>query len=398
MTGATWRADFFPLTVTAANGMAFQTLWSAGDGNGINLAGFPAPAGQWTLIADEANPAAPMAVNLVSRTVTVSAPTITGTGIAKRWDWQVSTPISAATWNPALQLQLVTTAGSPNTLSNFRMFEPGNAPCLNPGLMANDNLVRMLSGSKPGTYAPLVRFMEALGGSDGASSKITANDWRPATDFSFFSASPTATIPIYSTRAYDLTVSPYIYTSQQYPRTSPSQGYSNFQISPAAYGLDYAWCATPAASYQTAVIEFVCGDSSGNPVAHNLQSGQLLKFGAMTIPVTNANGTGTAQVNGQTWSIWVTGPNTFISLFGANIVAGPKPSWASGTTVQNATATIFVPNGQDGYPIEAIGNVPFSIGGNAIWVEASITPWTMAGFWPWRPGSERPCLALLNFT
>ena len=373
MTGATWRADFFPLTVTAANGMAFQTLWSAGDGNGINLASFPAPAGQWTMIADEANPAAPMVVNLVSRSVTVSAPTITGTGIAKRWDWQVSTPISAATWNPALQLQLVTTAGSPNTLSNFRMFEPGNAPCLNPGVDGHRQL-RFASSTRFQSRAParpLVRFMEALGGSDGASRSITRRPTggrpqtfrttprRPLFPYSRASRRPRqrptrrsrARVRFLSGQGAHTTtqVSPYVYTSQQYKRTAPSQGYSNYQWSPAAFGLDYSWAATPAASYPTVVIEFVCGDKSGNPINHNLQSGQLLGFGAMTVPVTNAKGTGLAQVSGGSWAVWVTGPSTFISVFRCQYPArGAKPlAWASGTvSSERRAATIFVPNGQ----------------------------------------------------
>ena len=93
----------------------------------------------------------------------------------------------------------------------------------------------------PGVYTPIMRFMEALTGSDGAGNQIYGSDYPPNNLFGYSgnpvapwtgagnwpTNNPTLTdnrqIPIYAIRKYDtVTQSPYVYCDQQYARTVTS--------------------------------------------------------------------------------------------------------------------------------------------------------------------------------
>ena len=373
--------NFFPLTVDSTGSVTFS-LWSAGDANGIDNNQFPTPVGPWTLIADETNPGAPMVVTLLcfNGAGTVSGGTPSGTGTNKRWDWTV-THTPGQIWNVVLQLVITTPGGGAGnqTLRNFRMFEPGNAATLSPGFLCSDNYVRMLNPA-PGVYSPVVRFMEALTGSDGAASLVAPADLRPSTDFSYHTpnytnqsyngtaadwptASPTTIlsreIPIYQTRPYSVTpgpgVSGKIYLSQHFKRSVASTDFAAYPYEwvPLNNGLDYDWYQPlpflNTTSVTTAIVEFVCGDSSGNPINHNLQTGQIVGLGGFTpVTVSNANGTGSAPFTqtgtvggtGTVSAVWVTSPTTFIIPLATNgLPAGPRLAQATTTVVQSGNTT-----------------------------------------------------------
>ena len=171
-----------------------------------------------------------------------------------------------------------------------------------------------------------MRFMEAVGGIGWRASHVIPADLMPATDFSFNNpsylaqtyngtaadwptANPTSTvsreIPIYQTRPYSVTpgpgVSGKVYLQQHFKRSVPSTDYAAYpyEFVPQNNGLDYDWYQPlpfmGVTSITTAVIEFVCGDEFGNPINHNLQSGQIVGLNGFTpVTVSNSNGGGTA--------------------------------------------------------------------------------------------------------
>ncbi len=391
--------DGYPLAFGPAfGGTIWINLWQTDDNNGIDAGAYPCPQGTWTLLADETTPSTPMTVGLRADAGAPgprqpSNPTMTpgqivnGVELGKRWTWDVNTP--SRPWNLFLSLQIQTaskTAG-PNTLRNLRLFEPGNAPVLDPQAYTNDNIVRMAS---PASWAfpEVVRFMEASSGSDGASSLVTADDLTPAGLFSSFQAAPRAVVDwtvnaptfrgnrwihIYAVRKYEFRISPNVYFAQQYLRCVPSEDpFAPFQWNPLASGLDYGWMlssnVTPRNS-SVAVVELITGDSNGNRVPHNLSSGQFISLGRMPPGLPAANATSTGTLGPQNGMVWVTGPSTFIMLWNAGgIAAGTALSWTPTTTVVNSDAVFFVGNGGMAVPPESIANVSNSLGHGAVWV------------------------------
>jgi hypothetical protein len=388
------------------------SLWNSGDNNGINaLSGFPTPTGQWTIIGDESVSATPTVLSLIgsanaaitSLTGVANTPTITagvsdghGGETGKRWDWNVNYVASPTAFNLAMGIKLQThnAAAGANTLTNVKIFEPGNAPSLTPEQTINDNVARMVSAG-PGVYTPIVRAMEALAGSDGASAIALGSDFfaknRVAYGLPAISAAtdwplnnPTFTgfrqIPIYSVRTYDTTVTPHVYASVQYRQTvasdDPAYPYM-WDLSPSGLNLGYDW-AYPAGLFTNnniVVVEFVCADSSGNPITHNLTSGQFITFGTIAAGVTTQSGTGTASVTGATQPVWVTSKTTFIGIFGSttaatcnrlgNVTVGAPQvqTWATAVSTCPAYGT----GGVD-FSIEDVGGVPAGIGNAGLWI------------------------------
>lgn len=396
---ATDGPDGFPATV-GATGVTSAQVWVNNLNNGIDpTTGFPAPQGTWTFSADETAPATPMAVNLVAgrflaqpaNPIVIPGRIINGTEYGKRWTWDVTTV--KAPWNLGLSLTFATpkkTAG-PFTLQNLQLYEPGNALAYRPGLTTNDNIARMLTAA-PGITAPVVRCMEALAGMLGASSLVGPGDLTAASEvsyastFSTFRALPSdwptknptyagdRLIPIMQARRYDLAVSPNVYTATQYKNCQPTSGGAYpFAFTPASYDWMYSSLLDVNGNLgqpnNVVVIEFLTGDAAGNPINHNLQSGQFIVMPAMPpIPIQNANGAGTAVINGTSPILFVTGLNSFIVLGSSSGVAGSrKMGWVAQPTTINANAVFQVGTNGRALPPEVVANISKATG-NGIWV------------------------------
>src|SRR5262249_13205559 len=155
-------------------------------------------------------------------------------------------------------------------------------------------------------------------------------------------------------RKYDLTASPYVYGTAPHKRfaASATPGLA-YQVKLADLGLGYDWIKPPkVGTTRNIVVEFVSGDANGNPINHNLQSGQMVRLSAMTFKVANSAGAGTATANGL-YCIWVTGPTTFIAAVFAAKIAAAGYGWvddSAGPQVVKGTAAVS-PHSQN-WPFE----------------------------------------------
>jgi hypothetical protein len=379
--GRTWNfATAYSATVpglpiaigNTSNWTAFTTVWQPNTFNGISsTSGFPVPTGTWTFVADETAPLAPMTPTLTGNSTflsiaqhmpfTVAGHMVGGVETNKQWMWDVSysNSASSALWANTIGFSLTapTHTGNNQTLINLRLFEPGNAVSFgNVENVLNDNMLAMMTAA-PGVYPAVVRSMEGLAGADGCSALLNADDYPANSPRVAYGAPATRTvadwtvneptftgnrvIPIYQTRRYQPAPvgasSQYVYSANNYKGTTAS-GDPNFafQWDLKALGLGYDWMSpTPNASNgKLAAVEFVVADASGNPINHNLQSGQLVATGGISpIFCTNASSPGnTSATVGTSTS---TGPLTAVSI-------------TSGGTGYPASSTIYLSIGGSG--------------------------------------------------
>jgi hypothetical protein len=344
-------------------GVSTGPFWVTNDNNGINpLSGFPLPEGTWTIVGDETAPATPMIVGMnCSSAMDISGPTITpgvltgGVEVGRRFDFNLTYHAHPPTsLNVSLSLSIqrpVPHAAGLNTLHNIKAFEAGNTPTANPENVLNDNFVRMLTAS-PGICVPIMRFMEALTGSDGAGNQVYGSDYPPNNLFGYSGTqyapwtgagnwptnNPTLAdnrqIPIYAIRKYDTTAghSPFVYADQHYARTVASN-ITNYpwMWDLNALGLGYDWgFPNDATALRTpnVIVEYVVADNAGNPIAHNLKTGQLIQPPTFptAVNVTNANAPGGGPYVAQGLSAYnaviVTGASTFVIIVSSNL---PQP-------------------------------------------------------------------------
>ncbi len=397
----------YPLTIgSALSGTSNSIFWSADTPNGIDARQMPVPTGTWTVLADETNDASPMIVFL-STSLSVSIdqtnpnplthPTITGTGNNKKWEFSVNYVANPATFNPPLVLNIQTPNGlaGPNTLRNIRVFEPGNAPINQPEQVCNGNLAAMCT-AEPDVYASVVRFMQATAGNDGAGSYVFPSDLPPLGRFGYnlpalvswptwTVSNPTyagnRTIPVYQFRKYDVSVSPNVYSPQQYARTiasdNPQAGAFMWRL--ADLGLGYDW-GFHGADYNSSLVpvEVVCADNAGNRINHNFQTGQPVGLPAAV----NIGGVTVADDHGHTGVmntaiyvfIYVTSPSTFMfvqsvgNLTNTNkmgfVVGGPFLQQTAGV---NSSATSQT-TGSYAPRLEDIGCIGYALPGMGLWV------------------------------
>lgn len=362
----------YPLTISQ---WALAGLWDVRNNNGLPGASNPTPQGTWIITADETNPTAPMILTLTSQVIPNSTSIATiipgnlfnGVEYNKKWLFNVINPTGI---NLVMALKIATPDNKlgPNTLKNMHAFDPGNEPVVNPGLLSNNNFLRMQESSIPGINVPITR---ALTGWQG--SQVFASDFPGANEqFSYSSLPPSVAwttnnptytgnrvIPISGVRRYDLNVTPYVYAQAPYKRFSPSAvpGLA-YQIKPADFGLDYQWISPGPGGTRNVVSEFVTS------VPHNLQSGQLVILSAMTFKVISG-APATATTGGQ-YVVWVTSPTTFITAVWAASAPGDKVyGWVDDAQSVAGSATVY-PIASGG-TIEAMAYNSRALGGSAIW-------------------------------
>jgi hypothetical protein len=373
--------DGYPLTINGS-GFTITSLWNTNDANYITNGGFPTPIGTWVVMGDETQPASPMAVSLTSGTspASIGAAVITpgrmvdGVERDKTWSFTVTRGPKP---NLSLGLRLTTpnTKAGPNTLTNLRAFEPGNVPTPNPSLLPSDNYIYQMTAA-PGVYSPLMRVLwgygtdSTVGPGDLPGERFSYAD--PPRSTTWTTKAPTFTgdrvIPIHSVRRYDPAVSPYVYGSAPYKRFSPvTQGYGAFQLKLADHNFGYDWIDPSAPLTRQVVAEFFVADSDGNPINHNLQSGQFLSLPASTIKVANSAGTGTINIAGIR-IIWVTSPNTFIAELNSSLKPTPKLAWVDDSALQVLNKQANFSLSQRGWPIEFLGAASKALGNNAVWL------------------------------
>ncbi len=361
--------------------------------NGVDTKLFPNPTGVYSVIADEMNPANPMTVNMTmgANAGFITGPTITGSGLNKRWDWIVSRTGIPSTWTLGLQFTLTTpdTVSGLNTLLNFKSYNPLTARPINPGLAINDNLIRTMTANTSGVYIACTRGMElTANGSDGLSSMIIPSDMPPpCSGYGAFTATPVISvndwipnnptfsgnryIPIWFTRPYDLNVTPYIYSEQQWVNFLPATGgFSKYYTAPSSHGLGFDWFypSGVVANNPSVIMEFVTG-LSGVPINHNLYTGQFISFvgSVSNIHVSSAIGVGVASVGG-TVPVFVTSPSSFLFANGATTLpAGPTLGNVTSGQLINLQASL-IQYGDSKTPIEIVNSYAKAIGGNAFWL------------------------------
>src|SRR5262249_39571604 len=158
----------------------------------------------------------------------------------------------------------------------------------------------------------------------------------------------------------------YVYGSAPYKNFSRvTEGYGAFALKLADHNFGYDWIDPSAPMTRQVVVEFVVADSDGNPLNHNLQSGQFLSFPAGTIKVANSAETGTINIAGLR-IIWVTGPSTFIAELNSSLKPTPKLAWVDDSAPQVLNKQANFSLSQHGWPIEFLGNASKALGNNAV--------------------------------
>ncbi len=357
--------DGYPLTLSSF-GSVSSGVWGARVNNGINNAKVPNPTGDLVITGDEWLPATPMVGSLISLTgqnaaiTPSSAGTITpgvvdGSGheIGKKWTWNIGIGTTTYDIQPyfTLTAPLPHVNGQAQTLKNMQWFIGGDTPEVASGTNTSENFIRMLTADN-GNVSPYTRY---LMDSDGANSWVRPADLPSEDLFSYSLLAPVTNwwtgtpgltkdriLPIYAIRPYTLATSPNVYTAQKYnSRFITSDGPSDFMIPLAANGLDYDWLQPNQGDVGRVVLEFEVADSLGNPVNHNLESGQFIGFDSFaTVFVVNSvdgSGTKTCQISGFP-IVWVTGPNKFIVQFASTLPNAPQMGTAASRQIINITA------------------------------------------------------------
>ena len=112
----------------------------------------------------------------------------------------------------------------------------------------------------------------------------------------------------------------------------------------------------------------------GNPINHNLQSGQLVSLPTLptTINVINAaSQTGVATFT-QQQAIFVTGRNTFIALAGTTLPANARLANVNGTFVQSGLPIMVWNRGYNGFVSpEDIGGIASGLPGTAVYINTN---------------------------
>ena len=269
--------------------------------------------------------------------------------------------IAGFQYNLALTLTITAPSGSKNqTLINFRQLF--NIDDFNEDdILAYDDLTAsntVMGGTannplgmftSPGPAYPSA--VRRLVGSDGCSQIVSPSDLCSATTFSWQPQAAVAStvwptenptlvgprvLPIYSVQQYSLANNPKVFFADHYinsqgadlavaDSTYPLYPYA---VEPAnvvtpsgspALGYDWMFPSTDWGPTKNCVIQVVCRDTSGNPVPHNLRTGDRVTFtaGFPSITVINAGGTASLSLAGVTTIVNVTDNITFMFVFGA---------------------------------------------------------------------------------
>ncbi len=355
---ASTDANGNPLTLGAK--YAISCLW----GNSAGFAdsrGCPEPMGVYRFIADESAPATPMVVTLTgTANVTISAPTITGTGVGKTWAWTVAySPANPVSYFANLTLNIDKPVGGSFpcdwTLgTNFRLQMPGN-PTRPTSNYAIDENVRDWLTTPSNKIPEFLRWVDAIIGSNGISTQVDQGDmlnplepfWNPAQ----------TTVNITAFRNFDPVRSPYTYWSQHWPNaTTPGGGPPS-----APYGV-----ATSAGMENFTGVNtgWIMTEAVYDNSVYQLKSYQTIQFGAgiPLLPCTNGNLPNVnCNISSMGVTIFMTSPTTFVfSWFPPGTANVSRPTNTTGiagnintlvgTTAVTTTASLRVPDtGTVGY-------------------------------------------------
>jgi hypothetical protein len=365
--------------------------------NGINPSGLADLAGIWTVTATETAPSTPMSVSLfVAGTETQLTPSPSGT-TAKTWLFNASARppgINANNLGISLIIQGPSAAASaPMTLTNLALYAPNQngtaiTPNLSLPLAPNPNPVRWMSSQVNDGAATAIRFnMFGNYAWDGGS--VLASDLRSASDFCWADG-PQANVylAITAIRQYWTQssgnpgwYSPYIFTQEAYPGTSPSSG-----LGSGPYPAPYYWTPpAPNGIYIDWIAPCLLGAEFITAAPHGLSTGNRLFIPNNTLTASlpiwdyNAGPTSTSNVDIQSgdsndaqWVIWVTGFNSFVILF--TYTPGGYTPGSHKLNVHGSNAANFVisaPKCQQDYlstPVEVACNAVNAIPGCGLWV------------------------------
>ncbi len=399
---ATSTYDGVPLTVNSQANV-FTDLWISLDANAIDSKGWPPPLGVWTLYADETAPATPMVPSLetITSPTSVSAPTATagtivgGVEVNKKWEWTVTASTNPTTWSLVMRFRMTaplphSSSTYPVTLTNLRMFTGGETPDTAVGLKTADLVVQMATSK---TSKPPAMFRHLIG-ADGMTGYAIPSDYpaignlshgllptRAVADWTVNAPtwSGNRTIPIYAVRKYDPTSgSRKIYSHQQYGRCVASTDYAEypFEWVPTDHGLDWDWWFPAKTNTFFSTIEWMCGDSLGNPIKHNLQAGQWLNgfSGLPLINLTNAAGSGTVNMNTTGAMLFPTSPTTFLTWTQAAVPTLTNAFRMGNTAVGAGPGGVQVMNGTCLFridpqpPIESYGMSAHAMPGSGVYI------------------------------
>ena len=339
---ATSTDDGEPLTIDSTASCS-TNVWQSNDANAIDPKGWPTPVGVWTLYGDETAPDTPMVPSLSSFTSPGSVSVLSSTPgtrsgsppveCNKQWQWTATASTNPAAYYLSIIVKLTaplphSSSTYPVTLKNLRLLPPGETLTTTPGVSASDVIVKMASSA---SGKPPVLFRHLIG-QDGATNYAIPSDYPPVDLFSYGQQplrqandwptnAPTFSgnrvMPIHAVQPYDpIGGNRKVYFAQQYGRCVASTDYPLYPYEwvPADHGLDYDWWFPNKANTYLSTIECICADSSGNPIPHNLQSGQFVNLTTGTINLINAAGTGTVTLNNNTTIIFVTSDHTFMTF------------------------------------------------------------------------------------
>jgi hypothetical protein len=392
----TWKgigsktADGHPITISASNGVATALIAVNGASNEIDGTMYPDLIGTYVYQADETNPSSPMtawafldanAGRIISGNVAPGPPQIPGTLVngvlvGQTWIWQIAWAPSPSYYALSLQLAVQNGGKAPGnwTHANEYLYPPNG-----PGgpaqtgtrdpLAIDSNFVKQVTVGSTG--AAVLRWMNNILEGDSSSNMVEVSDIRNPTDFLYNTAGRTANLyTITSVRPYALTTSPNVYFDNQFTNSIPNGSVTP----PSSLAYYFAPSNLKYCQFGASVYAVECITSA----PHNFSTGQFIVFSgtSFTMSITNGPSATTTDVFpiGYAAPCWVTGPSSFVMLYGSNNVnqyypLGPNTLTATYTGI---TLTAKINYGGGNLPYETCGSATRQVPGCGTWFNIPI--------------------------
>lgn len=344
----------------------------------------PSPAGVWTIVLDDYNPANPIVASLTtgdgtSATLVAGPANVESGGVLVGQTWtyniQMATGVTA-NWGFPLTISLSRTGISGNwtwDIENFFLFAPGNAPNRNVPLALDQNVANWVT-TPSGKTAYSLRWVDSCTFDYAdTSNTVNATDIKQPTSFSWAAAVndgplnwPRLNVPISTIRTYNISTSPSVLLSQW---SGTSQSINSIRVNNC--GLNYS---SPTITVTGG------GGGSGLVLGTPVVSGGVVSFaisdrgsGYTSVPTVEFSGGGgsgavaIAEVAGESvYAIYVLYPGSgYTSAPTVSFSGGGGSNAAATCAVSNIIQSIPVTNGGSGYTTPPLLTIKDSTGTGA---------------------------------